>query len=181
MVGKGKLLIAEPFLGDPNFERSVILLCEDNETGTLGFVLNKPSIVMVNDVLEDMDGFDQPIYIGGPVDQDCINFIYTGGDIVEDSVEIGEGVFMGGDFDQLFELARYGKLNPDNFRFFLGYSGWDVDQLAMEMNEKTWIIGNTDLKDVMRMDPPSMWHSVLKNMGGKYKMYSNYPIDPRLN
>ncbi len=181
MVGKGKLLIAEPFLGDPNFERSVILLCEDDENGTLGLVLNKPSALKVNDVLEDMNEFNQPLYIGGPVDQDCVNFIYTGINVVDDSVEISDGVFMGGDFDQLFELARFGKVNPDNFRFFLGYSGWDVNQLTMEMNEKTWIVGNTSLHEVLLMAPPLMWHNILKSMGGKYKMYSNYPIDPRLN
>ena len=64
---KGRLLISEPFLPDPNFDRTVVLLCEHNEDGSFGFVLNKPSILKVNEVIEDLEKLENVVYVGGPV------------------------------------------------------------------------------------------------------------------
>lgn len=181
MVGKGKILISEPYLGDPNFERTVILLGEDNEDGSFGFVLNKPSPVLVEQVLPDLEGFDQKVFIGGPVANDSLYFINKGDVLVNDSFEIGEGIFWGGNYDHLVELSNLKMVNPEDFVFFLGYSGWSEGQLRAEMEEAAWIIGNTPLKEVFEIVPEKMWQEILKRMGGKYKMYSNFPIDPKLN
>src|SRR5690606_16325723 len=80
---KGDLMISEPFLPDPNFERTVILVCEHNDQGSFGFVLNKPSLLKLQDVMEDIDGFDALIYIGGPVQQDTLHFLHRIGDRLE--------------------------------------------------------------------------------------------------
>src|ERR1700757_4931760 len=101
MVNKGSLLISEPYLGDPNFERTVILICENNDSGTVGFVLNKPSILTLDSVLFDIQDFKEMLYVGGPVSQDSLHFIYRNNQQVEDSVEIGENLYWGGNFEQL--------------------------------------------------------------------------------
>ena len=73
---KGDLLISEPFLPDPNFERTVVLICENNEDGSIGFILNKPSMVNLGDVLEEFSHFEKKLLVGGPVQQDSMHFLH---------------------------------------------------------------------------------------------------------
>lgn len=179
---KGDLMISEPFLPDPNFERTVILVCEHNEQGSFGFVLNKPSLLKLQDVMEDIDGFDALIYIGGPVQQDTLHFLHRIGDRLEGGEPINNEVQWGGNFEQLRILIQQGQVDEKDVVFFLGYSGWGEGQLMSEINEKSWIVHKSVKSDqVFDKDPNSLWRDVLKEMGGKYKMISNYPTDPRLN
>jgi putative transcriptional regulator len=178
---KGDLLISEPFLPDPNFERTVVLLCEHNDQGSFGFVLNKPSILKFSDVMDE-SSYQELLYVGGPVEQDTLHVLHTQGNLLEGSVDLGNGIFWGGNFEQLQLLADTQQIEPANFKFFLGYSGWSIGQLEMELKEKTWIISNQAQKEqVFDMDAEQLWKNVLNEMGGKFKMISNYPIDPRLN
>lgn len=181
MIGAGKILISEPYLGDPNFERAVILLCEDNEEGSVGFVLNKPSALTLDTIIDELDEFSQIIHIGGPVGQDSLNFIYRGNIGLEGAVQISDNIYWGGNFEQFIDLAMTSKINSSDFKFFLGYSGWESTQLENEVKENAWIINSPDLNEVFDMSTSNMWQKILHKMGGRYKMYSNYPIDPRLN
>jgi putative transcriptional regulator len=179
---RGDLLISEPFLPDPNFERTVVLLCEHNEEGSFGFVLNKPSLLKYSDVIEGTDDFNASLFIGGPVQQDTLHFLHRTGQLIEDSIEIGKGIYWGGNYEQLQILIDTKQLNPEDFKFFVGYSGWGAGQLEMELKEKTWIVSRVATPDlVFDIDSEKLWKIILKNMGGKFKMISNYPIDPRLN
>ena len=180
---KGDLLISEPFLPDPNFERSVILLCEHNEEGAFGFVLNKTTTLSLADVIEESDGFDdETLFVGGPVQQDTLHFIHRYGEVLDEAVTIGKGLYWGGDFEQLRMLIATGSVSAQDFRFFLGYSGWSSGQLMDEIEEQSWVVykgANAD--QIFDWDYDSLWRAVLKQMGGQYKMFSNYPTDPRLN
>lgn len=181
-LSKGDLLISEPFLPDPNFERSVILLCEHNEDGSIGFVLNKPMELQLKDVLEEVNGFEKVLYRGGPVQEDTLHFIHRFGTSLEGSEEIGNGIYWGGNFEQLLSMINTKQLNPTDFLFFVGYSGWSPGQLENELKEESWIVHkNASPFDVFDSSAPNLWRKVLNNMGGKYRMFSNYPIDPRLN
>lgn len=178
---KGDLLISEPFLPDPNFERTVVLLCEHNDEGSFGFVLNKPSLLKYCDVMED-SSCDEILYVGGPVEQDTMHILHTSGELLEGSIDLGDGIFWGGNFEQLQIMINNRQIDPVALRFFLGYSGWSAGQLEMELKEKTWIISNRARKDqVFYTEPEKLWKNVLNEMGGKFKIISNYPIDPRLN
>lgn len=179
---KGDLLISEPFLPDPNFERSVILLCEHNEDGSLGFVLNKPIELNLADVIEEVNDFEKVLHRGGPVQEDTLHFIHRVGDSLEGSQEIANGIYWGGNFEQLLSLINTKQLNPQDFIFFVGYSGWSPGQLENELEEDSWIVYKQASPDEIFSDNPAgLWRNVLSNMGGKYRMLSNYPIDPRLN
>jgi len=181
MISKGNLLISEPYLGDDNFERTVILICEHNEEGTIGFVLNKPTIITLDSVVPDIPQCQEALFVGGPVQQDSLHFIYRNKEYMDGSMEIAENLYWGGDYEQLIALINNKEFNPEDFRFFLGYSGWAEGQLADEMSKNSWIVGNADVNDWFGIPPEELWRNLLKGMGGKYKMYSNYPIDPRLN
>jgi len=179
---KGCFLVSEPFLPDPNFERTVILLCEHNEEGSVGFVLNKPSILRFDEAIEDVQGFNTPLYIGGPVQQDTLHFIHRSEYLLEGSIRIAENIYWGGNYEQLITMINSGEINKDNFKFFLGYSGWAPGQLEDELKQKSWIIYDKATEEsVFDINPKLLWKEILKNMGGKFKVFANYPVDPRMN
>lgn len=180
-LAKGRVLVSEPFLEDPNFERTVVLLCEHTEEGSFGFVWNKKiKNVNVDDLLKNSTPFSNDVYLGGPVEQNMLQFIHRI-DELNGSLEIKKGMYYGGKFDHLKELIAEGKVNEDQIRFFLGYSGWTGGQLDEELNEKSWIVSNVSANDLFLLNPEDLWRTVLKKMGGKFKVISNFPKDPRLN
>lgn len=178
---KGRLLISEPFLPDPNFERTVVLLCEHNEEGSFGFVLNKPSILKVNEVMQDLEGVENLVFVGGPVQQDTLHFIHRNASL-ENAVEIVEKIYWGGAFENLMAMLDSRQITAVDIRFFLGYSGWGPGQLDSELAQDSWIVCDY-VTDQLLFDtgPDVMWRKALENMGGRFSMYSNYPVDPRLN
>ncbi|WP_128543097.1 YqgE/AlgH family protein [Larkinella soli] len=180
-VTNGSLLIAEPFLGDPNFERSVILVCEHNEDGTFGLVLNQIAQVRLNDVLTDELYHDYPLYVGGPVQQNTLHYIHRLGDALEDSIRVADGLYWSGNFDQLRQLINTGTVKENDIRFFVGYSGWSGGQLADEMAQNAWIVSHTDAGFIFDTPSDQFWRGVLRRMGGQYRVLSHYPVDPRLN
>ena len=181
-LSKGDLLVSEPFLDDANFERSVILMCEHNEEGSLGFVLNKPSLLTLEDVLEEASGFEQLLYTGGPVQQNTLHFVHRLPQLADGSNDLGENLFWGGDFEQLLSMINTRQLEAEDIRFFIGYSGWSPGQLGSELDSDAWIVyKQTSGNQVFDVPPERLWQEVLRTMGGKYRMFSNYPVDPRLN
>ena len=178
----GDLLISEPFLQDENFVRSVVLLCEHSEEGSFGLVINKPSILKLNELVQALDFLDKEVFVGGPVEQNTLHFIYTGEQVLDGSVPLGDNIWWGGDYESLVEKLQLGLLDPDSVRFFLGYSGWGTDQLKEELDDETWIICRQNLNEqTLNLTPEELWKSLLKNMGGEFKVIANYPLDPRLN
>jgi putative transcriptional regulator len=178
---KGRILVSEPHLPDPNFERSIVLICEHNEEGSVGFILNKPSNSAVSELLEGINSFDLPVFIGGPVEQDTLHFIHRY-ESLEGATEIGDGIYWGGDFERLLFLLESKQLLPEDIKLFLGYSGWAAGQLDEELAIDSWIISDrVDDELLFETDSSKMWRKALQLMGGRFSVYSNYPIDPRLN
>ena len=179
-VESGYLLVSEPFLPDPNFERSVVLLCEHQpDVGSFGFVVNRPTSVLVNEVLEAND-LTNTLYVGGPVEQNTLHFVHLFAQI-EGAIPLKDGLFWGGNFEQLLNLAELGMVTNDNCRFFMGYSGWGKQQLQTELEQNAWIIAKPNLQLIFQVQPDQLWREILKNMGGKFKVFANFPTDPRLN
>ena len=178
---KGRLLISQPFLPDPNFERTVILLCEHNEDGSFGFVLNKLTQLKVDEIFEGINGFNAKVYLGGPVQHNTFHFIHCDPDM-EDSNEIKDGLFWGGNFDQFKLWAESGSISENSYRFFIGYSGWGSGQLEEELETGSWIIAeNENPLSIFATGPEELWKATLNGLGGRFQIYSGYPTDPRLN
>lgn len=176
------LLLAEPFLDDLYFKRSVVLLAQHSmEEGSVGFILNKPTDLNVDEVIPDFPDFDAPIFSGGPVEQDRLNYLHILGDKLEDSIEILPGLFWGGDFDQLAFLVDTKQITSAQIRFFLGYSGWEPLQLEREIREKSWFTTQASLKWVFHDKSRELWRLVLRTMGDSYAIIANFPDDPSLN
>ncbi len=178
---KGQVLLSEPFLNDPYFKRTVILLCEHNNEGSFGFVLNNFIEVELDQIIEDMPKFDGKISIGGPVRNSNLYYIHTLGAEIEESVEILPGVFMGGDFEKLRKLLYAGKIAPEQVRFFVGYSGWSPDQLQSEIKSQSWFVTDIDKDLVMDTEVDDLWRHIMKKFGRKGEVIANMPEDPSLN
>ena len=179
---RGKVLISEPFLYDEMFGRSVILLVDHSTDGTMGLVLNKPLPLSLNDVLKEFKDISNiPIYKGGPLSIDTLFYLHTLKD-VEDSLQIGKGVYLNGDFDAIRRYILQGNDIDGKIRFFLGYSGWEHDQLCQEIEENTWLIGSTSIASLMNeKGSAELWKNVLGQLGGKYEIWSRFPQIPTLN
>jgi putative transcriptional regulator len=178
----GKLLISEPFLKDPNFKRSVILLTEHNEEGTIGFVLNQPSNLLLKDLIPDLWQANYTVYVGGPVEMDTIHFIHRCYDKLNSGEEIANGVYWGGNFETLKILINNNAIDETEVKFFVGYSGWKEEQLNTEIDENTWMVSDKYKKDILfSHSEEELWRKVIKDLGPKYAHITNFPIDPSLN
>ena len=177
----GILLIADPFLKDPNFLRTVVLICEHKEEGSFGFVLNKQIENTLDELIPGLDGFKFPVYYGGPVQMDTLHFIHQYPDIIPGSFEISKGVYWGGDFEMVVEMIKKQEIKPGKIRFYVGYSGWSGGQLESELKEKSWLTVKAERKIIFHKKIDEIWKESLKHLGGDFEMMINFPIDPQLN
>ncbi len=181
-LGSGKILLAEPFMLDPNFKRSVILLCEHEESGSLGFILNKELTLTLQEVITGIGSFNAPLFYGGPVDPDTLHFVHDmGPDRMEGAHEVVDGIYWGGDFDKLRKMMVKGQLDDVSIRFFLGYSGWQFGQLEAEFKSNSWFVDEVDHHNVFTHFPTSLWKDIMESKGDDYRMVSQFPEDPTLN
>ncbi|MCB0806522.1 MAG: YqgE/AlgH family protein [Bacteroidales bacterium] len=178
---KGKILISEPFLIDYYFKRSVVLLAEHNDEGSFGLIINKPVDLKLSEAIKNFPDFNTQVYLGGPVKTDSLYFIHTRGELIEDSMQILDGLYWGGDIEHVKELITIGKLQPDEIKFFIGYSGWISKQLEGELSRNSWLVANIKAEQVMQTDTEKLWTATVKQMGADYEYWTNFPLDPALN
>lgn len=181
-VHTGSILMAEPFMDDPNFKRSVVLITDHaHEEGTVGFIINKPLTVKINDLVEEFPEMDAPAYFGGPVSTNTIHYIHNVGSLLDGSTEIVPGVFWGGEFDKLKFLVAHEMIRAENIRFFVGYSGWSPGQLDEELATGSWITSEMHANYLFKSKPKSLWHQVMNHKGDVYSVLAQLPEQVSLN
>ena len=179
---KGSLLLAEPsIIGDLSFNRSVILLADHNKKGSVGFIINKPLKYSITDLIAEINA-NFKIYNGGPVEQDNLYFIHNVPELIPNSIEISNGIYWGGEYETTKELINCGKINKNNIRFFLGYTGWEEDQLETEMQDNSWIVTKNNYENkIIGKSAFQFWKKQIMELGGEYLIWSNAPENPYLN
>ncbi|MBN1144469.1 MAG: YqgE/AlgH family protein [Bacteroidales bacterium] len=178
---KGRILISEPFLMDNYFKRSIVLITEYSGEGTVGFVLNKPVNMKVHEIISDFPVIDANVSLGGPVQTNTLHYVHTLGDIIPNSIKVVDNVYWGGEFEVVKKLVESGNLSNDNIRFFLGYSGWQSNQLEDELHENAWVVADISPEDIMRPMNKFYWNKTLNKMGKKFQMWANFPENPQMN
>jgi putative transcriptional regulator len=181
LLEPGILLIADPFLKDPNFMRTVVFLCEHQEEGSFGFVLNRSYDYTLNDLVSGLEDLKIPVFYGGPVQIDTIHFLHQYPDLIPGGYEITDGIFWGGDFETAINLIRNNQIDLHRIRFYIGYSGWGGGQLNDELKEKTWLTVQANRKIIFHKETDEIWKDSLRLLGGEYEIMINFPIDPQLN
>ncbi|MEO9531215.1 MAG: YqgE/AlgH family protein [Crocinitomicaceae bacterium] len=178
---KGRLLITEPFLDGEYFHRAVILLCEHNEEGSFGFVLNNYVDIGL-DSFEGIPDFDTRISTGGPVSTKNLYYIHTLGDKLEGSMQVHGNLYAGGDFEKLKDMMAKKEVAHNQIRFFLGYSGWVEKQLEGELKHNSWLVSEIkNVDDIMDVENENIWADYMERQGGKYKAFAHFPKNPTLN
>ncbi len=159
-VKKGTFLVASPGLVDPNFVRAVILVCEHNEDGTMGLIVNRPTSVALDQILPKElipPGPAGHAFQGGPVQTDHILFLHG---LAEPDLQLNpicKGVYLGGTPDGLQKAfaAENGSSGP--VRCYLGYAGWGAGQLDEELRQGAWVIRPAEAAEVFAVDPATLW------------------------
>jgi putative transcriptional regulator len=155
----------------------VILLADHDEEGSVGFIINKPLKYTINDLLPEINASFK-IYNGGPVEQDNLYFIHNIPELIPNSIEISNGIYWGGDFESTKALINNGKINKNNIRFFLGYTGWEENQLQLEMISNSWIVANSYKNKIIGKSSAQFWKEQILELGGDYMIWSNAPENP---
>lgn len=181
IVKRGTVLIAEPFMMDTFFHRTVVLICQHDKDGSFGFCLNKPLELMINDVVDDFPEFEARIYCGGPVRQRSLYFLHDLGDMLEDSSEISQGVWWGSNFEALKILVKQGLVTPERIRFFVGFSGWGENQLDEEMGIGSWVTTEMHPNYMFKEEPKDLWQKTLEHKGRNFAVIAGIPDVLNLN
>lgn len=192
----GKLLVATPTLLDPNFHRTVVLICLHEEEGVLGLVLNRPT---ESDLLEHVPEWHHlassppVVFVGGPVEPEsalAIGRLAKGGEGTDDATgatgasrEPPEGWTAVTSEVGLLDLGR----TPEQFegvgqvRIFSGHSGWGAEQVVAEIAEEAWFVVDSAPGDAFTREPETLWREVLRRQSSRLAMFADYPDDPRVN
>lgn len=176
---RGKLLVAAPTLVDPNFARTVVLITEHAEEGTMGIVLNRSAELAVADVVPELAGVavDETLFVGGPVQPQAIVLLAEFSDPDAAAWIVAADVGLAAaerDLDDLAAAVRRGRL-------YAGYSGWGPGQLEAELEIDSWIIEPPLPAELFPDDPESLWSDVLARKGGQYALLARMPADPSVN
>ena len=178
----GRLLLAEPLLGDPNFDRTVVLMIEHTPEGALGLVLNRCTNVTIGDALPAWQPLAvEPalLHVGGPVEERsgwCL-------------ARLSRGIDRPGFVPVLGDLGLLDlELDPDDIagdvigvRLYSGYSGWAPGQLEEELAEDAWIVVDAACDDPFLPDGEELWQRILSRQGGHLARLSLFPRDLSLN
>ena len=181
--GAGHLLVATPALVDPNFARSVVLMLDHDDDGSLGVVLNRPTAVEVSSVLPDwVSTVDPPevLFEGGPVSPDAALALALVPRLDVDPIGFRR---LFGDTGIIDLDTPVEVLGPamTRMRIFAGYAGWGSGQLAAEIEEGSWFVVASTAHDVFDEDPGRLWHTVLRRQPGELAWVSTRPVDPTHN
>jgi len=187
---KGTFLIAAPSLYDPNFRQTVVLLCEHNDKGSMGLVINRPTELVLTEALRQLalPDRDDVIYRGGPVQPDHLLILIRSDQSPSSSHHVFGAVYLGADVPTLQVLAA--RTTGDDapaapadavFRGYAGYAGWGAGQLDAELATDSWITMPADSKWIFDADPRTVWPELMRALGPRYAFYADMPRDPNLN
>ncbi|MEQ8908792.1 MAG: YqgE/AlgH family protein [Vicingaceae bacterium] len=178
---KGRFLVSEPFMDDPYFKRSVVFLTEHNDEGTVGFILNQPLDIKLSDILVDFPDFDANVFLGGPVQPQNLFYLHRKGELIPESVKVNEDIYWNGNFESLKAMIQQGEIDPLEIKFFLGYSGWDRDQLRDELSGDSWFVQESNSEIILDSSEADLWKKVMQQAENDIALMANFPENPNLN
>ncbi|MCY1080551.1 YqgE/AlgH family protein [Archangium lansingense] len=161
------LLVATPQLTDSNFRRSVILMLEHSEGGSMGLIINRGAALTLGELAKNQsleiapERVNQPVFMGGPVENHR-GFVLHNDERVTEKHEVVPGLFLSLTLDTLGPLLK----NPAaHLRFCLGYAGWGPQQLESELSAGSWLYAEASARPVLEGDPGLLWDSTIRSIG----------------
>ena len=120
------------------FEHTTILIVQHNEEGSLGFVTNKPFGKFLHELIEFNHAKPYPLMDGGPVDREHLFVLHSRPDLINEGEQTPNGLYLGGNMEQVIEAINSGAANQQEIQVFIGYCGWDLGELEAELEEGSW-------------------------------------------
>lgn len=181
----GAFLVSVPQMMDPNFMHSVVLVCEHNAQGAVGLVVNRRSPATVRELLPEhpvLSRVDFPVFAGGPVGLDTLQFVHRAADRIGGGHELSNGLVLGGSMQDLARFLDESPRPERSVRLFLGYAGWGEDQLDAELQTGSWVPAPPDPELVFSVEPPAaVWRAALRSIGDQGEGLSQLPPDVSWN
>lgn len=178
----GKILISQPLSSDMFFNRSVVLLAHNTDHKEhFGFIINKPLDITIDSVFEDLTNLNTPIHLGGPCEPDSIFFIHSLEDQIPNSKHIKDNIYWSANINRVLELNNLGMVNSQNIKFFIGYSGWQNDQLESELKQNQWIISDITADLLWQTQQKLIWSKSIKKLSPEYDQWLVVPENPNYN
>jgi putative transcriptional regulator len=162
----GNIIISTASLDETNFEKVAVIITEYNEKGAMGYVFNQLFPRKFNELEEFKYSIAVSLYNGGPVQTDMLYFMHRRPDLIANGEQVAGNVYMGGDFKKAVELLNNGQLSTDDVRLFIGYCGWDVNELEEEIKEGSWQLTTAAVDLVFSNSVESIWnelHAAIQN------------------
>ncbi|MBI2710166.1 MAG: YqgE/AlgH family protein [Actinobacteria bacterium] len=167
----GRLIVATPLIGDPNFERTVILVLAHDDSGAFGVVLNRPSATGAEELLPEWSAVaaePDVVFVGGPVGRNAVL------GVVEHPERAGVDRFETVDLNRSpWDRAD----DPGAVRLFAGSAGWGVGQLEEELADRAWWVVEAEAGDVITAEPEQLWRTVLRRQPGVVGWHANWPAE----
>ncbi len=177
----GKVLIAHPLLNDGFFNRSVIYISQYEQESVVGFVLNFKTQFKLRDVRPQVQNGNLPIFEGGPVAKNQLFFLHTLGEKIPNSFHVQDNLYFGGDFNELLYQVDHENVSENDVRFFVGYSGWDKDQLEDEIAKGSWFVKDADPSIILSSTTNTLWANELARERKTYRIFGEIANDPSMN
>src|SRR6476469_4509835 len=178
---RGQLLLDSGELRGSFFNRSVVLICQHDDQGAFGLVLNQPSPNKVGEMLvADLPDTikDLQLYLGGPVQTSALSYLHS--DVYLPDANVMPNLSLGHSLEELVDLGQ-SFASSQQIRLFAGYAGWSPGQLEAELKRKAWLTHPATVDLVFRADPTDLWNEILKAKGWKYRLIGSAPEDLSLN
>lgn len=163
-IDRGTFLISTPALDDPNFKRAVIFICEHNENGFMGFVVNKLFSRKFNELEEFNQSIAFPLFAGGPVKKENIFFLHRRPDVIQEGISVTASVYLGGNFEQAVACINNNTILADDIKLFIGYCGWDSNELEEEIAEGSWSIADPAMEVIFSKNPDMLWEQLYEEI-----------------
>ncbi|MCY4171145.1 MAG: YqgE/AlgH family protein [Bacteroidetes bacterium] len=179
-IQSGDLLLGPSSRPNDPFHRTVILLCTHDTDGSFGLIINRPTDITTDKIL-DIDIDQHIIHLGGPVDMNRLTFLHRHGDQIQESLPVYDDIAFLGNVSDMVDMMQDRAITSKQIRFFIGHSGWEPGQLEDELKRNYWFVTRASATTVFEHDPETLWRSLLLQMGGEYAMVANFPHDPKLN
>ncbi len=177
----GSILVSGPLLEGEYFHRSVILILDYDNKGTMGIVLNKVLEVDINQVVPSLSCKPFLMNSGGPIAENRIFFLHNIPGVISDSQEIGHGVYWGGQEDDIKKYFSDLSFDEQRMKAYIGYTGWDVGQLEEEIKQGSWTVLNGCSDLFFYLNPDEMWVKMVEKLDKKFHLWLRFPKDSMMN
>lgn len=174
---KGQLLLDSGELRGSFFQRTVILICQHDDEGAFGLVLNRATGSKVGEmIVADLPDVlkEEPLFLGGPVQPTALSFLHSDSFLVDANVM--PNLSLGHSLDTLMDMGESFSATR-KIKLFAGYAGWGPGQLEDEMKRKAWLTHPATLDLVFGGDTSQLWQSILSKKGWQYRILSQGPDD----